>query len=82
VEAITGTVDYHQYVILKQKEDGLFIHSNNYADQRTTFTLHGKDLETRVEPPTALLEKKRGDKQLTLTVGHGHPKGATRVYIK
>ncbi len=85
VDTIRGSVGYHQYLILKQKDDGLFIHANNHREDRTRFTLRGGAglAVERVVPADAALEIDRSSdgRNVTVTLRHDHRKGVVRVYV-
>jgi hypothetical protein len=81
VREVRGTVAFHQYLVLKQREGSLFVHANHYADAATQVTLVGKaPLQVQVTPPEALARKENaGGGTVTLTLTHEHPAGAVRV---
>ncbi len=81
VASISGAVGYHNYIIAKQERDRLFLHVNNYREKQTTVTLHGRTAPAvRIEPAGALVKKRVAGAAVTVTVGHAHPVGVTRIY--
>lgn len=84
VESVQGKVGYHQYLILKQDRDRLFVHANNYKEKTTRITLNPSGpISVKVSPTEALKKKAWGvsEERLTLSVSHRHESGAVRLYI-
>ncbi len=86
VQSVRGKVSFHEYIILKQREDALFLHTNDYPDKPTRITLQLRDENSsvRVEPADAL-EKKQINEQsnrMRLHLSHRHPTSVARVFIE
>lgn len=83
VHSIEGKVDYHQYLILKQQADMLFIHANNYEHKQTTFSLIAdRPLNITVEPTEALVIKGHINNSVTIKLSHRHREHVVRVFVK
>ncbi|MFW6161280.1 MAG: DUF4861 family protein [Planctomycetota bacterium] len=84
-KAIEGVVGFHQYLILKQGPDRLFIHANHYRDKETRLALAcPRQPAVRIEPARALVQKRwdRAKSKLTLTLSHEHTVGVVRLFVK
>lgn len=83
VSSMRGSVDYHQYCLLKQTPDQLFIHANHYADKQSTMVLRAEQpLSLDVRPKDALVTTTHHeDGSLELVLSHSHETGAVRVVV-
>jgi len=83
--SVEGVAGYHQYLILKQTDDRLLIHCNNYQDRQSRFTLRcRRPVELRFEPAEALVDRQWDAEKGTLvvTVRHNHPASVVRVFVE
>lgn len=84
-ESVEGIAGYHQYLILKQTDDRLFVHCNNYQDRQSSFTLRcRRPVELRFEPAEALVDREWDAEKATLvvTVRHDHSASVVRVFVE
>ena len=84
VKSVSGEVNWHAYVLMKQKEDSLFLHANNHKVNYTTLRLKsrsGDRLKVEVTPANALASESWDDRTGTLTISLNHYEGADRVVV-
>ncbi len=84
VASVQGKLGFQAYVLMKQMDDSLFLHANNFREQYTELVLRSRDgsaLHADVSPADALArsEWKKDTGELSLTLNHFH--GVARVTV-
>ncbi len=82
VETVEGTVSYREYLLMKQRENELFMHTNDYAVRYTKLTLHSRDgnrLKINVRPASALTKANWNNGKLHVMLNH--VEGVSRLTV-
>ncbi len=85
VASVNGTVDWHAYAVMKQKDDSLFLHLNNHKVNYTSLSLKSRDgsrLRAEVSPAGALVSTSWDGEEGMLHVELNHRDGAVRMTVK
>jgi hypothetical protein len=83
VQTVEGHVSYREYLLMKQRDGELFMHTNDYAVRFTEFTLHprgGGRLAIEARPATALTRAEWADGKLHVTLNHVG--GVSRLIVR
>ncbi len=83
VDRITGEVTYREYIIAKQNEDRLFIHTNDYMEETTELRLRVEGRpDVRVEPESAVDRRQWAPEKGELSLDVGHEEGVVRLWVE